>query len=164
MLKLNIYIIFLPFISILLSSILFLFFQIFLKKKYFINLMISLIFIFFLIIFFIYELYPNLNDHQIFYIIFAYLCNSFIFMNLVQACVSSLQLTILKIIYLNPGISKKEIIKKYNSKHLFEQRIRRLESADIIYKDKSSFFLKKKRILLVLNFFSILKKIFNIKN
>ena len=164
MLKLNIYIIFLPFISILLSSILFLFFQIFLKKKYFINLMISLVFIFFLIIFSIYKLNPNLSDHQIFYIIFAYLCNSFIFMNLVQACVSSLQLTILKIIYLNPGISKKEIIKKYNSNHLFEQRIRRLESANIIYKNKSSFFLKKKRILLVLNFFSILKKIFNIKN
>ena len=162
--KLNIYIIFLPFISILLSSILFLFFQIFLKKKYFINLMISLIFIFFLIIFFIYKLNPNLSDHQIFYIIFAYLCNSFIFMHLVQACVSSLQLTILKMIYLNPGISKKEIIKKYNSKHLFEQRIRRLESADIIYKDKSSFFLKKKRILLVLNFFLIMKKIFNISN
>ena len=162
--KLNIYIIFLPFISILLSSIIFLFFQIFLKKKYFINLMTSLIFIFFLIIFFIYKLFPNLNDHQIFYIIFAYLCNSFIFMNFVQGCVSSLQFTILKIIYLNPGISKKEIIKKYNSKHLFEQRIRRLESADIIYKNKSSFFLKKKRILLVLNFFLILKKIFNISN
>ena len=162
--KLNIYIIFLPFISILLSSILFLFFQIFLKKKYFINLMISLISIFFLIILFIYKLYPNLSDHQIFYIIFAYLCNSFIFMNLVQACVSSLQLTILKIIYLNPGISKKEIIKKYNSKHLFEQRVRRLESADIIYKDKSSFFLKNKKILLVLNFFLIMKKIFNISN
>ena len=131
--KLYIYIIFLPFISILFSSILFSFFQFFFKKKYFINLMISLIFIFFFIMFFIYKLNFNLSDHQIFYIIFAYLCNSFIFMHLVQACVSSLQLTILKIIYLNPGISKKEIIKKYNSKHLFEQRIRRLESADIIY-------------------------------
>ena len=54
--------------------------------------------------------------------------------------------------------------KKYNSKHLFEQRIRRLESADIIYKDKSSFFLKNKKILLVLNFFLIMKKIFNISN
>ena len=126
--------------------------------------MISLIFIFFFIMFFIYKLNFNLSDHQIFYIIFAYLCNSFIFMNLVQGCVSSLQLTILKIIYLNPGISKKEIMKKYNSKHLFEQRIRRLESADIIYKDKSSFFLKNKKILLVLNFSLIFKKIFNIKN
>ena len=151
--KLYIYIIFLPFISILFSSILFSFFQFFFKKKYFINLMISLIFIFFFIMFFIYKLNFNLSDHQIFYIIFAYLCNSFIFMHLVQAYVSSLQLTILIIIYLNPGISKKEIIKKYNSKHLFEQRVRRLESADIIYKEKSSFFLKNKKILLVLNFF-----------
>ena len=31
-------------------------------------------------------------------------------------------------IYLKPGISKKEILKKYNSNNLFEQRIRRLKS------------------------------------
>jgi hypothetical protein len=85
-------------------------------------------------------------------------------MNLVQACVSSIQLTLLKIIYLKPGISKKEILKKYNSNNLFEQRIRRLKSAGIIYKNKSSVYLKNNKILLVLNFFLILKKMFNIKN
>ncbi len=162
--KLPIYIIFLPFISILFSSSLFLFFQFFSNKKYLLNLIISFFLIFVLILIIIFEFSQNLSDQQIFYLIFAYLCNSFIFMCLIQTPISSLQLTILRIIYLNPGISRKEIIKKYNSKHIFEERIRRLEATDIIYRNKSSFFLKNKKILLYLNFLLILKKLFNIKN
>ena len=162
--KLPIYIIFLPFISILFSSSLFLFFQFFSNKKYLSNLIISFFLIFVLILIIIFEFSQNLSDQQIFYLIFAYLCNSFIFMCLIQAPISSLQLTILRIIYLNPGISRKEIIKKYNSKHIFEERIRRLEATNIICRNKSSFFLKNKKILLYLNFLLILKKLFNIKN
>ena len=162
--KLQIYIILLPFIAVLVSSILFLFFQFFSNKKYISNLLISFFLIFFLILISIYKLSPNLNDQQIFYLIFAYLCNSCIFMNLMQVPVSSLQLKVLRIIYLNPGISRKKIIKKYNSNHIFEERLRRLVSGDIIVKNKSSFFLKNKKILLILNFFLILKKLFNIKN
>ena len=162
--KLHIYIIFLPFISVFLSSILFLFFQLFSNKNYLSNLIISFFVIFFLILIIIYKLSPNLNDQEIFYLIFAYLCSSYIFMCLIQAPISSLQLTILRIIYLNPGISRKEIIKKYNSKHIFEERIRRLEATNIICRNKSSFFLKNKKILLYLNFLLILKKLFNIKN
>ncbi len=162
--KLDIYIIFLPFISVLVSSILFLFFQLFSNKNYLSNLIISFFVIFFLILIIIYKLSPNLNDQEIFYLIFAYLCSSYIFMCLIQAPISSLQLAILRIIYLNPGISRKEIIKKYNSKHIFEERIRRLEATNIICRNKSSFFLKNKKILLYLNFLLILKKLFNIKN
>ena len=162
--KLPIYIIFLPFISILFSSSLFLFFQFFSNKKYLSNLIISFFLIFVLILIIIFEFSQNLSDQQIFYLIFAYLCNSFIFMCLIQTLISSLQLTILRIIYLNPGISRKSIIKKYNSSYIFEERIRRLESTNIIYKKKSLFFLKNKKILLLLNFLLILKKIFNIKN
>ena len=162
--KLPIYIIFLPFISILFSSSLFLFFQFFSNKKYLLNLIISFFLIFVLILIIIFEFSQNLSEQQIFYLIFAYLCNSFIFMCLIQTLISSLQLAILRIIYLNPGISRKEIIKKYNSKHIFEERIRRLEATNIICRNKSSFFLKNKKILLYLNFFLILKKLFNIKN
>jgi hypothetical protein len=85
-------------------------------------------------------------------------------MNLIQVPISSIQLTILRLVYLNPGISKKKITKKYNANHIFEERLRRLESSNIIHKNKSLFFLKNKKILLMLNFFLILKKIFNIKN
>ena len=162
--KLPIYIIFLPFISILFSSSLFLFFQFFSNKKYLSNLIISFFLIFVLILIIIFEFSQNLSDQQIFYLIFAYLCNSFIFICLIQTPISSLQLAILRIIYLSPGISRKEIIKKYNSKHIFEERIERLEATNIIYRNKSSFFLKNKKILLYLNFLLILKKLFNIKN
>ena len=162
--KLHIYIIFLPFISIFLSSILFLFFQLFLNKKYLLNLLISFFLISLSILFIIYKLSPNLSDQQIFYIIFAYLCNSYIFVTLIQMPISSLQLTLLRIICLNPGISRKKIIKRYNSNHVFNERIKRLEATNIIYKNKSSLFLKNKKILLYLNFLLILKKIFNIKN
>jgi hypothetical protein len=85
-------------------------------------------------------------------------------MNIVQVPISSIQLTILRIVYLNPKITKKQIIQKYNSNQIFEERLERLKASNIIYKNKSSFFLKNKKILLVLNFFLILKKIFNIKN
>ena len=162
--KLHIYIIFLPFISIFLSSILFLFFQLFLNKKYLLNLLISFFLISFSILFIIYKLSPNLSDQQIFYIIFAYLCNSYIFVTLIQMPISSLQLTLLRLIRLDPGISRKKIIKRYNSNHVFDERIKRLEATNIIYKNKSSFFLKNKKILLYLNFTLALKKIFNIKN
>ena len=121
--KLHIYIIFLPFISVLLLSILFLFFQLFSNKNYLPNLIISFFVIFFLTLIIIYKLSPNLNDQEIFYLIFAYLCNSYIFMCFIQAPISSLQLTLLRIIYLNPGISRNEIKKRYNPKHIFKERI-----------------------------------------
>jgi len=162
--KLPIYIIFLPFVSILLSSILFLFLQFLSNKKYLSNFIISFFVIFVLIVIIIYEFGQNLNNQQIFYLIFAYLCNSFIFICLIQTPISSLQLTLLRMIHLNPGISRKKIIKKYNSNNVFEERIKRLETSDIIYRDKSSLFLKNKKILLILNFCLILKKILNIKN
>ena len=84
-------------------------------------------------------------------------------MNLIQGCVSSLQIATLKMIYNNPGINKKKLISKYNSNHIFEQRIKRLESANIICKKKSSYYLKKNYILFVLVFFLTLKKIFGVK-
>ena len=162
--KLHIYIVFLPFISIFLSSILYFFFQLFLNKKYLLNLLITFFLIFLLILLIIYKLSSNLSDQQIFYIILAYLCNSYIFVTLIQLPISSLQLTLLRIICLNPGISRKKIIKRYNSNHIFDERIKRLETTNIIHKNKSSLFLKNKKILFYLNFLLILRKIFNIRN
>ena len=106
--KLDIYIVFLPFALIFISSILFWFLQLFLNKKYLSNLFISFIIVFLLNLLIIYKLSPNLNYNEIYYLIFVYLCSSCIFMNLIQIPVSALQLTILRIVYLNPGISKKK--------------------------------------------------------
>ena len=162
--KINICIIFLPFFSVLLLGMLFLLFQIFSNKNYLSNLVVSFFLIFFLVLIVIYKINSGLTDQQIFYLIFAYLCSSFIFMCIIQAPISSIQLTMLRMIYLNPGINRKEILKKFNSRNIFEERIRRLETTNIIYKNKSSFFLKNKKILLYFNFTIILKKIFNINN
>jgi len=162
--KINIYIVFLPFFSVLLSSILFLLFQIFTNKNYLSNLIVSFFLIFFLVLIIIYKINSDLTDQQIFYLIFAYLCSSFIFMCIIQAPISSLQLTILRMIYLNPGTSRKEILKKLNSRNIFEERIKRLQNTNIICKKKTSLFLKNKKILLYLNFTLVLKKIFGIKN
>ena len=154
------FIIFMPFVLSAFSAILFSLLQIFLKNNYFTNLIMSLILILILNLFVIYRFNYSLDENKIFYLIFVYLCNSFIFMNLIQASVSSIQLVLLKIIYLNPGISRKAILKKYSSKNLFEQRLKRLKSGNIIGIKKNSYFIKNNKILLVLNFFLILKKIF----
>jgi len=65
-------------------------------------------------------------------------------------------------IYLYPGISKREVLKKYNAGNIFKTRIERLKSGGIIYKKNSSFFIKNNKIILYLNFTKILKKIFSI--
>ena len=160
----NIYILFLPFFSFLVSSILFLFFQFLFNKKYFLNLLISFSCMLIFVISVIFLLFDNLTGQQIFYLIFSYLCISFIFISIIQLSISSLQLTILRIIDLNPGITKKKILSKYNSSQIFEERIKRLQTANIIYKKNSSYFLKDIKILMYLKLLLILRKIFNIKN
>jgi hypothetical protein len=158
--KLNIIVILLPFFSVFISSILFLIFQIFSNKNYLLNLIISFLTIFSLILVMTYKISSSISDKEVFYLIFTYMCTFYLFMCLIQSQVSSLQLTILRMIYLYPGISKKEILKKYNANNIFNERIKRLESGGMIYKKNSSFFIKNNKIILYLNFTKILKKLF----
>ena len=158
--KLNIIVILLPFFSVFISSILFLIFQIFSNKNYLLNLIISFLTIFSLILVMTYKISSSISDKEVFYLIFTYMCTFYLFMCLIQSQVSSLQLTILRMIYLYPGISKKEILKKYNANNIFNERIKRLESGGMIYKKNSSFFIKNNKIILYLNFTKILRKIF----
>jgi len=158
--KLNIIVILLPFFSVFISSILFLIFQIFSNKNYLLNLIISFLTIFSLILVITYKISSSISDKEVFYLIFTYMCTFYLFMCLIQSQVSSLQLTILRMIYLYPGISKKEILKKYNVNNIFNERIKRLESGGMIYKKNSSFFIKNNKIILYLNFTKILRKIF----
>ena len=158
--KLNIIVILLPFFSVFISSILFLIFQIFSNKNYLLNLIISFLTIFSLILVITYKISSSISDKEVFYLIFTFMCTFYLFMCLIQSQVSSLQLTILRMIYLYPGISKKEILKKYNANNIFNERIKRLESGGMIYKKNSSFFIKNNKIILYLNFTKILRKIF----
>ena len=162
--KFNILIILLPFLSVFISSILFLIFQIFNNKNYLFNLIVSFLIIFFIFLFMIYNISYKISDIEIFYLIFTYICSFYLFMCLMQSQISSLQLTILRMIYMYPNINKKEILKKYNANKIFEERIKRLESGGIIYKKKSSFFIKNNKIIIYLNFTKILRKIFNVNS
>ena len=161
--KLNILVIFLPFLSVFISSILFLIFQKISNKNYLLNLIVSFFVIFFLILIVTYKINSNISDKEVFYLIFTYICFFWLFLCLIQSQVSSLQLTILRMIYLHPGINKKQILKKYNINNIFKERIERLESGQIIYKKNSSYFIKNYKIILYLNYTKILRRILNIK-
>ena len=161
--KLNILVIFLPFLSVFISSILFLIFQKISNKNYLLNLIVSFFIIFFLILIVTYKINSNISDKEVFYLIFTYICFFWLFLCLIQSQVSSLQLTILRMIYLYPGINKKQILKKYNINSIFKERIERLESGQIIYKKNSSYFIKNSKIILYLNYTKILRRILNIK-
>jgi hypothetical protein len=161
--KLNILVIFLPFLSVFISSILFLIFQKISNKNYLLNLIVSFFVIFFLILIVTYKINSNISDKEVFYLIFTYICFFWLFLCLIQSQVSSLQLTILRMIYLYPGINKKQILKKYNINNIFKERIERLESGQIIYKKNSSYFIKNYKIILYLNYTKILRRILNIK-
>ena len=161
--KLNIVVIFLPFLSVFVSSILFLIFQKISNKNYLLNLIVSFFAIFFLILIVTYKINSNISDKEVFYLIFTYICFFWLFLCLIQSQVSSLQLTILRMIYLYPGINKKQILKKYNINNIFKERIERLESGQIIYKKNSSYFIKNYKIILYLNYTKILRRILNIK-
>ncbi len=161
--KLNIVVIFLPFLSVFVSSILFLIFQKISNKNYLLNLIVSFFAIFFLILIVTYKINSNISDKEVFYLIFTYICFFWLFLCLIQSQVSSLQLTILRMIYLYPGINKKQILKKYNINNIFKERIERLESGQIIYKKKSSYFIKNHKIILYLNYTKVLRRILNIK-
>ena len=161
--ELNIVVIFLPFLSVFISSILFLIFQKISNKNYLLNLIVSFFIIFFLILIVTYKINSNISDKEVFYLIFTYICFFWLFLCLIQSQVSSLQLTILRMIYLYPGINKKQILKKYNINRIFKERIERLESGQIIYKKNSSYFIKNSKIILYLNYTKILRRILNIK-
>ena len=160
----HIFIIFFPFGLVLFSSIIFFILQILKNKNYLLNLIISFFFTFFIILIIIFKQIYFLNDSLIFYLVFSYLCSFYLFMVLMQSTISSLQLTILRMIYLNPGIKKKEILKKYNSNNIFKERIKRLLSGGIIYKKNSSFYIKNNNILYYLKFTLLLRNIFTKKN
>ena len=162
--KFNILIILLPFLSVFISSILFLIFQIFNNKNYLFNLLVSFFIVLFIFLFTIYNISYKISEIEIFYLIFSYICSFYLFVCLVQSQISSLQLTILRMIYLYPNINKKEILKKYNANKIFEERIKRLQSGGIIYKKKSSFFIKNNKIIIYLNFTKILRKVFNVNS
>ena len=131
------------------------------NKNYLLNLIISFSTTLFLLLILSYKISSNVTYQEVFYLIFTYICSFYLFICFIQAQVSSIQLTILRMIYLNPNITKKRIIKNYNVNNMFEERLKRLESGGIIYKKNSSIFIKNNKIIFYLNFTKILRNIFS---
>ena len=158
--ELKILIILLPFAAVLISSIFFLIFQIFLDKSYLFNLVISFFIVLFLILTQVFKLNFLITIKEIFYIIFSFMCSFYLFTCLIQSQISSIQLTLLRIINSFKKITKKKILEIYNVNNIFEERLKRLELSGIIEKKKSSYFIKNKKIIIYLNFTKLLRNIF----
>jgi len=158
----NLLIIIFPFFSTLCYALIFLLIQQFKKNTYLKNLIYIFPFIVIIKIYVIFKFNYFFNYHEIFYIFFVFLCNSFIFMNTIQVPISSLQVALLRIIEASPNLSEKDIQKKYNSNIVFDERIGRLCKSGILFEKKSILEIKGKKILILLKlikFFKVLHKV-----
>jgi len=161
--KLDIIVIFLPFIFTFFYALIFFARQQINSKHYLSNLIYSFIFILFINLYLILKFFNLFSSQQVFYIVFVYLCSSFIFMNLIQIPISSLQAKILKIIFKDSNLTEKLILKKYKSSNVFEERIKTFLFNKTITIKNSLIILENKKILLFYTFLKFLKKIYNIK-
>jgi hypothetical protein len=161
--KIELAVIFLPLILTFFYILTFFILQQIYSERYLGNLIYSFIFNFIANICLIYKFSYIFGNHQIFYIVVVYLCGGYIFMNLIQIPISSLQAKILKMIYSDLNLTEKSILTKYNSSNVFEERIKTFLSNKTIIIKKSLIILQNKKILLFYLFFKLLKKIYNIK-
>ena len=109
--ELDLLIILFPFAAVLISSIFFLIFQIFLDKSYLFNLVISFFIVLFLMLTQVFKLNFLITIKEIFYIIFSFMCSFYLFTCLIQSQISSIQLTLLRIINSFKKITKKKNIR-----------------------------------------------------
>lgn len=161
--RLNFLIVFSPFVFTLFYVLVFFLVQQLSNKKYLSKLIYSFIFVLLLEIFLITKFYNFLNTQQIFYILFIFICNSFIFMNLIQIPISSLQVKLLRIISKNNGLNEKKINLKYTPSNIFEERITTFINNETIIKEKSILKLRSKKILFFYVFFKYFKALYNVR-
>ena len=161
--KLNFLIIFSPFVFTLFYVLVFFLVQQLSNKKYLSKLIYSFILVLLLEIFSVIKFYNLLDTQQIFYILFVFICNSFIFMNLIQIPISSLQVKMLRIISKNNDLNEKKINLKYTPSNIFEERITTFINNETIIKEKSILKLRSKKILFFYVFFKYFKALYNVR-
>ena len=161
--RLNFLIVFSPFVFTLFYVLVFFLVQQLSNEKYLSKLIYSFIFVLLLEIFLITKFYNFLNTQQIFYILFIFICNSFIFMNLIQIPISSLQVKLLRIISKNNGLNEKKINSKYTPSNIFEERIKTFINNETIIKEKSILKLRSQKILIFYMFLKYFKALYNVR-
>ena len=127
------------------------------------NLFYTFFFILILISFVILKFFKYFNLQEIIYLYFSFFCISFIFFNLIQLPISSLHITLLRMIKKSPYIHKNQIQIKLNLKNIFDQRIKRLEKTNVIIKKKSKLKLKNNKFLIALHLISLIRRLYGMK-
>jgi len=161
--KLNFLVLFLPFIFTFFYSLTFLILQQISDKKYLSKLIYSFLFLLLLKIILIIKFYNFFNIQEIFYILFAFTCNCFIFMNLIQVPISSLQVKLLRMVSKNKGIKEKKINSLYDSNRIFEERLKTFVNNGTVKKKNSLIKLNSKKILIFYVFFKFVKALHNVR-
>tara|TARA_B100000029_G_C17506111_1_gene934490 strand:- start:334 stop:828 length:495 start_codon:yes stop_codon:yes gene_type:complete len=153
---------FLPIFNFLIIIFLFFIFQAFSKKRIF-NMILTILFNFILNTIFFY-LYPNFySTFFLTYIALTLFMNIYIFFNLIQLPVSSIQINMLKIINKYKSIDVQDLKKKYNNNIIFNLRYKRLKQGNFIQVNKKKINLSGKFLLIILNIFLFLRLITNKK-
>ncbi len=153
----------LPFFSTSIYVLTFLISQILKRNSYLSNLLYSFILILSIKIILAFIFQDLIEIKELMYIFFVFFCTSFIFMNLIQVPISSLQVKILRIIKKNNGIKESKIYNIYNANHIFEERFNTLLKNKTLKKDKSLIRFNNKKILLFYYLIKYIKIIHNIK-
>jgi len=128
--------------------------------NYLTNLLNTFFFIFILISLIILKFLNYINFQEIIYLYFSFFCISFISYNLIQLPISSLHVTLLRMIKKYPNIDKNQIQIKYNLKNIFDQRIKRLVKTNVIVKGNSKLKLKNNKFLIVLRLIGLVRKLY----
>jgi len=147
----------LPFLSFVLIALQFYILQ-FISKNKLNNFVISCISVSIINFFYIYENILLISIFHIIFITITSIMNIYIFLNLIQLPVSSIQINILRIIN-KKKITQIQLQKKYNDHKIFNLRFERLLESNVFDYKNGKFLIKSKFVILVLNIFLFLQKI-----
>lgn len=138
-----------------------------LQKINYINYLKNLFYTFFFVLIsislIILKFFNHINFQEIVYLYFSFFCISFISFNLIQLPISSLHVSLIRMIKKYPNINKNQIQIKFNLKNIFDQRIKRLIKTNIITKKKSTLKLKNDKFLIALNLINLIRRLYGFR-
>ena len=149
----------LPIISFFSLFILFFISKLFFNKKIQ-NILFSILFLLIFNSIFTTIYYRVLDNFHIAYLILTFVMNIYIFINILNLPVSSIQINILRLIK-KKRISEKKLFKIYNDKKIFNIRYKRLIKNNVFSYKKNKFEIKNKFLVFILKIFLFLRKISN---
>lgn len=147
----------LPFLSFGVIAFQFFFLQLILKNK-FKNFMIATLSLIAINLIYLFINFDSITILDLSLIILTSIMNIYIFLNIIQLPVSSIQINILRILD-KKSMSQKKLLTQYNDSKIFDIRLMRLSKSNIIKYKKNKFIIKSSFIIFILNFFLFLRKI-----